>query len=165
MNKRKEAGEWQSHTGQGAAEAAGEQEEIYKHHCLPQAQRMWFAKDIYNNTKPQKPLLQQNLIRNEPGWLRSFIIEIALPSPSSVSSLMSTYWGFCIPHPASLTLLQWNLAAPLLYYLLTAAKLERPMWRDVRHLVSGKAGWSLSTSISPNILHFARSHLQRFFSP
>lgn len=68
MNKRKEAGEWQSHTdqGQGAVEAAGEQEEIYKHCCLPQAQRMWFAKDVYNNTKPQKPLLQQNFIRNEP---------------------------------------------------------------------------------------------------
>lgn len=66
MSKRKEAGKWQSHTGQGAAEEAGEQEEIYKHRCLPQAQRMWFANDVYN-TNPQKPLLQQNLIRNEPG--------------------------------------------------------------------------------------------------
>lgn len=69
MNKRKEAGEWQSHTGQGqgAMEEVEEQEEIYKHRCLPQAQRMWFAEDVYNNTKPQKPLLQQNLIRKEPG--------------------------------------------------------------------------------------------------
>jgi len=67
MNKRKEAGKWQSHTGQGAAEAAGEQEEIYKHRCLPQPQRMWFANDVYNNTKPKKSWLQQNLIKNEPG--------------------------------------------------------------------------------------------------
>lgn len=67
-------------------------------------------------------------------------------------SVQLTYWGFCIPHPALLMLLLWNLAAPLLYYLLTAARLETYMERcQASHRWES---WMVSTPVFHlNILH------------
>lgn len=68
--KRKEAGERQCCVGQSWEGWRG-RPEMYKRRWLPQAERMWFAKDVYNNTKPQEPLLQQTLRRDVPSWLGS----------------------------------------------------------------------------------------------